>query len=85
MQAIPREYRIASDKTGHPLAFEPEMLTVDEALAYNQMNWGQATAPAATAPGPPRPAFVPTPQLVAKFKWLEPRHMTNISDRWQRD
>jgi gamma-glutamyl hercynylcysteine S-oxide synthase len=85
MQAIPREYRIASDKTGHPLAFEPEMLTVDEALAYNQMNWGQATAPVATAPGPPRPAFVPTPQLVAKFKWLEPRHMTNISDRWQRD
>jgi hypothetical protein len=23
MQAIPREYRIASDRTGHPLAFEP--------------------------------------------------------------
>jgi iron(II)-dependent oxidoreductase len=86
MAAVPREYRIASDRTGHPLAFEPERLTVDEALAYNQMNWGPATAPAAPgAPGPPRPATTPAPQLVSKFKWLEPRHMTHISDRWQRD
>lgn len=24
------------------------------------------------------------PEYVDKYKWLEPRHMTNISDRWQR-
>ena len=29
--------------------------------------------------------MLPVPQLVSKYKWLEPRHMTNISDRWQRD
>ncbi|MGI8991637.1 MAG: formylglycine-generating enzyme family protein [Bryobacteraceae bacterium] len=80
MGAVPREYRIASDKTGHPLAFEPEALNVDEALAYNNMNWGQAV-PAGAAPPPGRPAV----ELVSKYKWLEPRHMTNISDRWQRD
>jgi formylglycine-generating enzyme required for sulfatase activity len=79
MAAVPREYRLASDKTGHPLAFEPESLTVDEALAWNNMNWGQATGPA-TGGG-----MLPVPQLVSKYKWLEPRHMTNISDRWQRD
>jgi formylglycine-generating enzyme required for sulfatase activity len=79
MGAVPREYRIASDKTGHPLAFEPEALNVDEALAYNNMNWGQATGPAGGG------GLLPVPQLVSKYKWLEPRHMTNISDRWQRD
>jgi iron(II)-dependent oxidoreductase len=78
MAAVPREYRIASDKTGHPLAFEPEFLNVDEALAWNNMNWGQAT-------GAPVAVGALRPQLVSKYKWLEPRHMTNISDRWQRD
>ena len=76
MPAVPRAYRIASDKTGHPLVFEPEALRVDEALAYNNMNWGQATSAAGGRSGV---------QLVSKYKWLEPRHMTNISDRWQRD
>ena len=79
MNVVPRMFRIASDKTGHPLAFEPEHLSVDVGLAYNNMNWGQA----AIAPtGGRGAADVP---LVAKYKWLEPRHMTNISDRWQRD
>ncbi len=88
MQAVPRTYRIASDKTGHPLAFEPESLLIDEALAYNNMNWGQAT-PAPTAAGAGGGGGGRrgggNAQLVSKYKWLEPRHMTNISDRWQRD
>ena len=85
MQAVPRAYRVASDKTGHPLAFEPEHLAVDEALAYNTLDWNQAV-PAATAAavGGGRRGGGDA-QLVAKYKWLEPRHMTNISDRWQRD
>jgi gamma-glutamyl hercynylcysteine S-oxide synthase len=87
MNVVPRMFRIASDKTGHPLAFEPESLSVDEGLAYNNLNWGQATMSPATAGvgaggGGRGAANIP---LVAKYKWLEPRHMTNISDRWQRD
>ena len=35
------------------------------------MTWGQYQFP-----------FTP---LVDKYKWLEPRHMVNISDRWNRD
>jgi gamma-glutamyl hercynylcysteine S-oxide synthase len=35
------------------------------------MTWGQYQFP-----------FTP---LVDKYKWLEPRHMVNISDRWKRD
>jgi len=92
MNVVPRTFRIASDKTGHPLAFEPERLGVDEGLAYNNLNWGQATVPAGQSGGGPAgggggvgrggPNSVP---MVAKFKWAEPHHMTNISDRWQRD
>ena len=68
---VPLAFSLAADKTGHPLAFEPEGGPSDEALAWNVMTWGQYQFP-----------FVP---LVDRYKWLEPRHMVNISDRWNRD
>jgi gamma-glutamyl hercynylcysteine S-oxide synthase len=40
-------------------------------LAWNVMTWGQYQFP-----------FAP---LVDKYKWLETRHMVNISHRWNRD
>ena len=88
MIAVPRSFRQASDKSGHPLAFEPEHLTQDEALAYNNMMWAQAVPAPGTAQqtGPARRYLgVAGPEFVDKYKWLEPRHMTNVSDRWQRD
>ena len=69
---VPHSYRIASDATGHPVAFEPEIAPQsDEGLIWNSMNWAYWEFP-----------FAP---MVAKDKWLEPRHMENISDRWARD
>ena len=68
---VPLAFSLAADKTGHPLAFEPEGGPADEALAWNVMTWGQYQFP-----------FAP---LVDKYKWLETRHMVNISDRWNRD
>ncbi len=68
---VPVAFSAAADKVGHPLAFEPEQDPSDEALAWNLMTWGQYNFP-----------FVP---MVDKYKWLEPRHMVNISDRWNRD
>jgi len=68
---VPLAFSTAADKIGHPLAFEPEGGPADEALAWNVMTWGQYEFP-----------FVP---MVDKYKWLEPRHMVNISDRWNRD
>jgi iron(II)-dependent oxidoreductase len=67
---VPLAYSLAADKIGHPLAFEPEGGPSDEALAWNVMTWGQYQYP-----------FTP---LVDRYKWLEPRHMVNISDRWNR-
>lgn len=85
MIAIPHQFRVASDKTGHPLAFEPEHLLVDEPLAWNNMNWGQAV-PAQSSPSVfQEKMLVYPPEYVDKYKWFEPRHMNNISDRWQRD
>ncbi len=68
---VPLAFSLAADKTGHPLVFEPEGGPSDEALAWNLMTWGQYQFP-----------FTP---LVDKYKWLDPRHMVNISDRWNRD
>ncbi len=68
---VPLAFSLASDKIGHVLAFEPEGGPSDEALAWNVMTWGQYEFP-----------FAP---LVDKYKWLETRHMVNISHRWNRD
>src|SRR5262249_36938455 len=68
---VPRAFSEASDRANHPLAFEPEHGPDDEGLAYNLMTWGDYVF-----------SFAPE---VDRFKWLEPRHMVNISDRWNRD
>jgi gamma-glutamyl hercynylcysteine S-oxide synthase len=53
------------------LAFEPEHDPSDEGVAWDVMTWGQYKFP-----------FAPE---VDRFKWLESRHMVNISDRWSRN
>ena len=69
---MPRAYRTASDQTGHPVAFEPEgSPRADEMLMWNSQSWGYWKYP-----------FAP---MVSKLKWLEPRHMINVCDRWARD
>lgn len=69
---IPRDYRIASDATGHPVALEPELSPREDGmLAYNQQSWAYWDYP-----------FAP---MVSKWKWLEPRHMVNVCDRWAKD
>jgi formylglycine-generating enzyme required for sulfatase activity len=68
---VPLGFSLAAEKIGHPLAFEPEGSPSDEALSWNVMTWGQYSFP-----------FVP---MVDRFKWLETRHMVNISDRWALD
>jgi iron(II)-dependent oxidoreductase len=65
---VPLAFVQAAENTGHPLAFEPEGGPHDEGLAWNVMTWGFYKFP-----------FAPE---VDRFKWLETRHMVNISDRW---
>jgi iron(II)-dependent oxidoreductase len=73
---VPLTYSLAADKIRYPLVFQPEQSPHDEGLAWNLMTWGQYRPPSEPFP------FVPG---VDRYKWLEPRHMVNISDRWARD
>ncbi len=68
---VPLGFSLAAEKIDHPLAFEPEGSPADEELSWNVMTWGQYSFP-----------FIP---MVDKYKWLETRHMVNISDRWELD
>jgi len=71
MDAVPHLFRTASDASGHPIALEPENLTNDFGLAWNNLSWAYWDY-----------SFIPT---VSKYKWLETRHMVNICRRWGRD
>jgi gamma-glutamyl hercynylcysteine S-oxide synthase len=72
LDGMPRVFRTASDTLGHPLVLEPELgFGSDEMLAYNNMSWGYW-----------KYDFVPS---VSTYKWLEPRHMVNICNRWAHD
>ena len=68
---VPLGFTLAAERIGHPLAFQPEGGPSDEALSWNVMTWGQYAFP-----------FIP---MVDRFKWIETRHMVNISDRWALD
>jgi formylglycine-generating enzyme required for sulfatase activity len=68
---VPLGFSLAAEAIAHPLAFEPEHSPSDEALSWNVLTWGQYRYP-----------FIP---MVDRFKWLETRHMVNISDRWNQD
>ena len=68
---VPLAFPQAADKIGHPLAFEPEAQPNDEEVAWNLLTWGEFQSF----------PFVPS---VDRYKWLETRHMVNISDRSNR-
>ncbi|HTB96985.1 MAG TPA: SUMF1/EgtB/PvdO family nonheme iron enzyme [Terracidiphilus sp.] len=69
LEGMPRNFHEASVAAGHPLALEPETgLASDEMLDYNNLTWGYWEY-----------TFVPS---VSRYKWLETRHMVNLSNRW---
>ena len=70
---VPRAFFDACDKLGCPVVLQPEStISAEEQLIWNVQTWGKKVPP----------DVVP---VVAKFKWLEPRHMINIENRWSRD
>ena len=70
---VPRAFFDACDALGHPVVLQPEStISAEEQLIWNVQSWGKK------APNEPVPP-------VAKFKWLEPRHMINYENRWGRN
>ena len=74
MSPIGSEFYSESLKAGHPLALEPEngLKDRDDALLWNIMSWGYWW------PYQPKPA-------VDRYKFIEPRHLTHVCDRWAHD
>jgi len=68
---VPLAFSLAADKANHTLAFEPEVGTSDEAIAWNVLTWGYY-----------RFQFVPS---IDRHRWLETRHMVHVCDRWSKD
>ncbi|MGD0089182.1 MAG: SUMF1/EgtB/PvdO family nonheme iron enzyme, partial [Planctomycetota bacterium] len=72
MGGLPREFRTACDNIAHPLVLEPEnQLQNDAMVGWNNMSWGYWNYQAAP--------------VVSKYKWLEPRHIVNVCERWAKD
>jgi iron(II)-dependent oxidoreductase len=72
---VPQVFRETSDRLNHPLIFQPESGNlVREALIWNNQTWGKAV--------PEMKEIIP---VVNKLKWLEPRHMVNMENRWCRN
>jgi iron(II)-dependent oxidoreductase len=71
---VPLAFSTAADGAGHPLAFQPELSSSDEALSWDVMSWWSAIQSPFARLMPP----------IYRFKWLETRHMANISDRSNR-
>lgn len=70
---VPRAFFDACDRIGRPVVVQPEStISAEEHLIWNVQSWGKK-APNEVVPP------------VAKFKWLEPRHMINYENRWGRD
>ena len=70
---VPRAFFDACIAAGRPAVLQPEStISAEEHLLWNVQSWGKK------APNEPVPP-------VAKFKWLEPRHMINYENRWGRD
>jgi iron(II)-dependent oxidoreductase len=77
LESVPRDFRAASDDSGQALALNPQFDIRDESLAWSNIGWNDWVTWEGTAY-----PFVP---MVSKSKWLEPRHMVNVTDRFTRD
>jgi gamma-glutamyl hercynylcysteine S-oxide synthase len=72
LEGLPMAYQKAAERVGHPLAAEPEAgVASNEMLGYNLMSWAYLDY-----------SFTPPLSL---YKWLEPRHMVHVCNRWAHD
>ncbi len=77
LESVPPQFRQASDAIGHPLALEPQFQPRDESLAWTNLSWNDWV----TWEGKAYP-FIP---MVSRTKWMESRHVVNVTDRFTRD
>ncbi len=70
MFGVSDDFAHAADSLGYPLAFQPELSIRNiKGLEWNDLSWGYFW-PYEKTPG------------VSVYKWLEPMHQVNITNRW---
>ncbi len=71
---VPRAFHVACESRGRPVVLQPESTAQagDHHLSWNLQSWTKRI-PDETIP------------TVIKLKWLEPRHIINIENRWSRN
>lgn len=71
---VPRAFHVACEARGRPVILQPESTAQagDHHLSWNLQSWTKRI------PDEPVP-------IVVKLKWLEPRHLVQIENRWSRD
>ncbi len=73
MSGVTEDYNNAADSIGYPLSFQPELSIRNiKAIEWNDLSWGYFW-PYQKTPG------------VSVYKWLEPKHQVNITNRWAID
>jgi gamma-glutamyl hercynylcysteine S-oxide synthase len=77
LESVPADYRAASIAAGHRLAFEPQFEIRDESVAWSTLGWNDWVTW--------EDVVYPFTPMVSKTRWLEPRHMINVTDRFTRD
>ena len=77
LESVPADFRAASLAAGHRLAFEPQFEIRDESLAWSTLGWNDWVTW--------EDVVYPFTPMVSKTRWLEPRHMINVTDRFTRD
>ena len=77
LESVPADFRAASVASEHRLAFEPQFEIRDESLAWSTLGWNDWVTW--------EDVVYPVTPMVSKTRWLEPRHMIDVTDRFTRD
>ena len=75
MDTVPEEFFTAAEKLGVAAAIEPEGGGSADTMAWTTFGWGYWAQTIGEVEVPP----------VDKFKWLEPRRLTHVCNRWAQD
>ena len=75
MSCIPQGFWQASLAAGAPLSFQPEGGATIGSLAWTKNSWGEGWPKCRSG----------CPPVISAQKWVEPRHLTQIVDRWATD
>lgn len=79
MLGVTEDFKNAADSLSYPLTFEPEVYLKDlKMIEWNIMSWGYWWKSWTD----PNYDYEPG---VSVYKWLEPRHMVNVTNRWATD